>query len=72
MQVQLLRALLYWLASSQFTSVWLFLHWLSYHAIVGGVNVVKQDDIITYINMYYISLDAVWPSGCSSCREVCE
>lgn len=58
------------LVSPRYASVRVCLHWLSYHETVGGVNRVKQDNIIT--NIFLISVNTVLPSGCSICYEVCK
>lgn len=46
-------------------------HWLGYLETVGRVNTVKRKNIITNIVFSCISLNSVFLSGCSLCREVC-
>lgn len=45
------------------------LHRLGCLEAVGGVNVVRWDNIVT---ICFVSLDAVLLSGCHICLEVCE
>lgn len=60
-----------YLASAQFASVRFCFLWLGYHGTVGGVNRVKQDNIIRNIYIFNFSQHC-FAVQCNICREVRE